>query len=59
MNISQSTGFEIKNQEIVLKGNSIKIIHKTPVLTSREKEKRRQEAEHGLYDVFNKYQKSS
>jgi hypothetical protein len=39
-------------------GKTITVTHLTPILTAEQREKRKREIEHQLYDVFVKYNKS-
>jgi hypothetical protein len=39
-------------------GKTITVTHLTPILTPEEREKRKREIEHQLYDVFVKYRKN-
>ena len=41
----------------VFQGKTITVAHLTPILTPEQREKRKQEIEHELYDVFVKYTK--
>ena len=52
----QSFAKEIKTA--VFQGKTITVTHLTPILTPEQREKRKQEIEHQLYDVFVKYTKS-
>ena len=43
----------------MFQGKPITVTHLTPILSPEQKEKRRKEIEHELYDVFVKYSKNN
>jgi hypothetical protein len=53
-----TTEYRKETQTAVFQGKPITITHLTPILSTEEKEKRKSEIEHQLYDVFVKYNKS-
>ena len=53
-----ATTYAKETKTAVFQGKTITVIHKTPILTPEEREKRKREIEHQLYDVFVKYDKN-
>jgi len=39
----------------IFQGKSVTVTHLTPVLTPEQRDKRKREIEHQLFDVFSKY----
>lgn len=55
MKTLETNNFITETETAVFQGNPITVTHLTPVLSAEEREKRKEEIGHDLYDVFVKY----
>lgn len=54
----QSVTYHRETKSVPFQGKTIVLESLTPVLSPKEKEKRKKEIERCLYEVFNKYRKA-
>ena len=54
----QSVTYQRETRTVLFQGKKIVLESLTPVLSPKEKEKRKKEIERCLYDVFSKYRQS-
>lgn len=54
----QSITYQSETKTVPFQGKSIVLESLTPVLSPKEKEKRKKEIEHCLFEVFSKYRKA-
>ena len=55
--MQSTTGYHTETSTVAIKGGTVIVETLTPILTPKERERRRREIERGLYDVFIKYVK--
>ena len=55
--MQSTTGYHTETAIVSIKGGTVIVENLTPILTPKERERRRREIERGLYDVFIKYVK--
>ena len=51
--------YEEKTKIVTFQGKQITLVHRTPILTPKQREVRKREIEQLLYSVFSKYRKSN
>ena len=55
--MQSTTGYHTETTIVTIQGGTVIVEELTPILTPKERERRRREIERGLYDVFLKYAK--
>ena len=50
-----TTNYHTETDTVIVQGSTVIVEYLTPILTPKERERRRREIERGLYDVFIKY----
>jgi hypothetical protein len=55
MYMTLHTGFESEVKTVSFGGGTIRVENLTPILSRKDREKRRREVENRLYEVFSKY----
>ena len=53
--MQSTTGYHIETETVTIQGGTVIVEILTPILTPKERERRRREVERGLYDVLIKY----
>ena len=55
--MKSNPGYHIETATVIVQGSTVIVESLTPILTPKERERRRREIERGLFDVFIKYEK--